>query len=54
MDWKMEAGIVESSLFLFGENSPKGDTHPNFWRKTPVLSKTSRQISLSFNFFWGA
>jgi hypothetical protein len=51
MDWKMEAGIVESCLILFGEKSPKGDTDPNFWRKSPVLSKTSRQISLSFNFF---
>jgi hypothetical protein len=53
MDWKIEAGIVERSLFLFGKKSPKGDTHPDFWRKTPVLSKTSRQISLSFNFFGG-
>jgi hypothetical protein len=39
MDWKMEAGIVESSLFLFGEKSPKCETHPNFWRKTPCSFK---------------
>jgi hypothetical protein len=51
MDWKMEAGIVERSLF--GKKIAKGDTHPDFWRKTPVLSKTSRRIYLSFNFFGG-
>lgn len=49
-----ESRAVFFFLFFFGgEKSPKGNTEPNFWRKVPVFSKTSCQISPSFNIFLG-
>jgi hypothetical protein len=59
-EWAREGLSPESravffffSFLFFRErkNRQKANTDPNFWRKVPVFSKTSCQISPSFNIF---
>jgi hypothetical protein len=49
--WRLE--LLKAVFFFLAKNRQNVRLIQISGEKPPVLSKTSRQISLSFNFFWG-